>query len=68
MVLKLMWLKFQLNDMPVLDMSSTFMIDGIEQNIRSSMYVHSMKTDLFSTREQGLSAPINDVLTNRKYK
>ncbi|XP_063609338.1 uncharacterized protein LOC134783408 [Penaeus indicus] len=55
----------KLNEMPVLDMSNTFMIDGIDQNIMSSMYIHSLETDVFSTREQGSSASINNVLTNQ---
>ncbi|XP_047476928.1 uncharacterized protein LOC125030725 [Penaeus chinensis] len=55
----------KLNEMPVLDMSSTFMIDGIDQNVISSMHIHSLKTDVFSTREQGSSASINNVLTNQ---
>lgn len=56
----------ELNEMPLLDMSSTFMIDGIDQNIMSTMHIHSMTTDGFSTRELTSSATINNVHTNRR--
>nr|APA05127.1 polephole-like protein [Penaeus vannamei] len=55
----------KLNEMPLLDMSSTFMIDGIDQNIMSTMHIHSMTTDGFSTRELTSSATINNVHTNQ---
>lgn len=44
------------------------MIDGIDQQVGSSMYIDTMKTDAFSTRDGASSATVNGILTNRMFR
>ncbi|XP_063609339.1 uncharacterized protein LOC134783409 [Penaeus indicus] len=54
----------ELNGTPLLSLSQVFMIDGIDQAVSSSMYINTMKADIFSTRD-GTAATINGVKTNQ---
>lgn len=44
------------------------MINGIDQDVSSSMYIDTMKADVFTTRDGASSATINGVKTNRKFR
>ncbi|XP_042894169.1 uncharacterized protein LOC122267999 [Penaeus japonicus] len=53
------------NGTPLLSLAEVFMIDGIDQQVSSSMYIDTMKTDAFSTRDGASSATVNGILTNQ---
>ncbi|ROT83230.1 polehole-like protein [Penaeus vannamei] len=55
----------ELNGTPLLSLSKVFMIDGIDQDVSSSMYIDTMKADVFTTRDGASSATINGVKTNQ---
>ncbi|XP_047476972.1 uncharacterized protein LOC125030755 [Penaeus chinensis] len=55
----------ELNGTPLLSLSQVFMIDGIDQAVSSSMYINTMKADIFGTRDGTAAATINGVKTHQ---
>ncbi|XP_037779775.1 uncharacterized protein LOC119576246 [Penaeus monodon] len=54
-----------LNGTPLLGLTRVFMIDGIDQDVDPSMYINTMKTDVFNTRDGAGSATLNGVQTSQ---